>query len=74
MQKRPHVKITLRYIAEERPMSTANFQPATLTTSTGTTSAICPDLLSIRDLGEADGWRGAAVRVFFGLLWWVTGV
>ena len=25
----------------------------------------CPDLLSIDDMGEADGWRGHAVRGFF---------
>lgn len=36
--------------------------------------AICPDLLSIRDIGEADGWRGKAVRGFFRLLKVVSGV
>ncbi len=25
----------------------------------------CPDLLSIEDMGEADGWRGQVVRGFF---------
>jgi hypothetical protein len=34
----------------------------------------CPDLLSIRDLGEADGWRGHLIRGFFRLLKVVTGV
>jgi hypothetical protein len=35
---------------------------------------ICPDLLSIRNIGAADGWRGRAVRGFFRVLKWVTGV
>jgi hypothetical protein len=42
--------------------------------TTGTNSAICPDLLSIRDLGEADCWRGHLVRAFFVVLRKVTGV
>lgn len=29
---------------------------------------ICPDLLDLRDLGEADNARGRAVRAFFWLL------
>lgn len=29
---------------------------------------ICPDLLTIADLGEADTWRGRLVRLFFRLL------
>lgn len=29
---------------------------------------ICPDLLDIDDLGEADNWRGHLVRGFFRLL------
>lgn len=37
-------------------------------------SALCPDLLSIRNIGEADGWRGRLVRGFFRVLWIVTGV
>jgi hypothetical protein len=44
------------------------------TWTTGTNSAICPDLLSIRDLGEADGWRGHLVRGIFRLLRTITGV
>jgi hypothetical protein len=43
-------------------------------TSTSTTNALCPDLLSIRDIGEADGWRGRAVRGFFQMLRVVTGL
>jgi hypothetical protein len=43
-------------------------------TSTSTATAICPDLLSITDLGSADGWRGRIVRVFFHLLRRCTGV
>lgn len=35
---------------------------------------ICPDLLRLSQLGEADGWRGRAVRGFFRLLRWVTGL
>ena len=49
-----------------------NLEPTQTTTMTS--SAICPDLLSIRDLGTADGWRGHAVRGFFRLLKIVTGV
>lgn len=44
-------------------------------TYTGTANwHICPDLLSIRDIGAADGWRGKVVRGFFRLLKVVTGV
>jgi hypothetical protein len=42
--------------------------------ATGTTNAICPDLLSIRDIGAADGWRGHLVRGFFRVLKVVTGL
>jgi hypothetical protein len=35
---------------------------------------LCPDLLSIRDIGAADGWRGHLVRGFFLILKKVTGV
>ena len=35
---------------------------------------LCPDLLSIRNLGAADGWRGKSVRAFFRVLKWTTGV
>jgi hypothetical protein len=37
-------------------------------------SWLCPDLLSIRDIGAADGWRGRVVRVFFRLLRVATGL
>lgn len=37
-------------------------------------TAICPDLLRLSDIGEADSWRGRLVRGFFRLLRWVTGV
>lgn len=43
-------------------------------TNTGTQSAICPDLLRLTDLGEADNWRGHTVRTFFWLLAKITGV
>lgn len=42
--------------------------------STTSPRAICPDLLSIRDIGTADGWRGHLVRGFFRLLKVATGV
>ena len=42
--------------------------------TTGATQVLCPDLLSIRNIGEADGWRGHLVRGFFRLLKIVTGV
>ncbi len=32
---------------------------------------ICPDLLSIDDMGEADGWRGQLIRGFFIVLSWI---
>lgn len=31
-------------------------------------SRLCPDLLTLDDLGAADGWRGRCVRAFFWLL------
>lgn len=37
-------------------------------------TALCPDLLRLDDIGEADSWRGHVVRTFFRLLRWVTGV
>jgi hypothetical protein len=45
-----------------------------LSRTTGTRRVLCPDLLSIRDLGEADGWRGRVVRAFFRTLRLLTGV
>lgn len=39
---------------------------------TMSTGVLCPDLLSIEDLGEADGWRGGLVRAFFRVLSWLT--
>jgi hypothetical protein len=32
---------------------------------------ICPDLLTIDKIGEADTWRGALIRGFFTVLSWV---
>lgn len=43
-------------------------------TSTWSTRAICPDLLRLSDIGEADGWRGRTVRGFFRLLKLATGL
>lgn len=44
-------------------------------TITNTSSRyLCPDLLNIRDIGGADGWRGHVVRGFFRLLRVVTGL
>jgi len=43
-------------------------------TVTAVHGVICPDLLRLGDLGEADGWRGRAVRVFFRVLRIVTGL
>jgi len=58
-----------------------NISPPTMTyyvspppTTTAVNGVICPDLLRLGDLGEADGWRGRAVRVFFWLLRKVTGL
>lgn len=51
-----------------------NFVAAGSATVTGTHRAICPDLLSIRDIGEADGWRGHLVRGVFRVLRVVTGL
>lgn len=39
-----------------------------------TNAPLCPDLLRLADLGEADNWRGKVVRAFFRLLKWVTGL
>lgn len=41
---------------------------------TANTTYICPDMLSIRHLGGADGWRGHLVRLVFRVLWLITGV
>lgn len=35
------------------------------TTTTSLSSAICPDLLELDDIGEADNLRGRVVRAFF---------
>ncbi len=35
---------------------------------------LCPDLLRLEQLGEADGWRGYLVRLFFRGLKIITGV
>lgn len=44
-------------------------------TGTATSSThLCPDLLSLRNLGAADTWRGHLVRGFFRLLRVMTGV
>ena len=48
--------------------------PFTYVTMTATTSALCPDLLRLSDIGEADSWRGRVVRLFFRVLKVVTGV
>jgi len=37
-------------------------------TVTGSSTAICPDLLSLRDIGVADNWRGRVIRAFFKLM------
>jgi len=46
----------------------------TMLTTTGTHRAICPDLLSTRNIGEADDWRGRAIHGFFRVLRVVTGL
>jgi hypothetical protein len=49
--------------------------PPWVSTSYGLTPrALFPDLLSIRNIGAADGWRGRVVRGFFRILRAVTGV
>ncbi len=45
-----------------------------LTAGTTVTGAICPDLLRLSDLGEADNWRGHLVRGFFRVLQLLTGI
>lgn len=57
------------------PLSGGNYE-GTVTIIGTTTSGqwLCPDSLSIRNIGAADGWRGRVVRVFFRVLKWVTGV
>ncbi|MGH6691527.1 MAG: hypothetical protein ACREF4_12720 [Gammaproteobacteria bacterium] len=44
------------------------------TTTTTSSRVICPDLLRLNDLGEADNWRGRVVRGFFRALQVVTGL
>lgn len=48
--------------------------PFDVTLNGGTTrirSVICPDLLTINQLGAADSMRGHLVRAFFSLLRWL---
>lgn len=62
-------------LVEEAGTSAVQWQPtATWSHSTFTQQWICPDLLSIRQIGGADGWRGHLVRGFFKILKLVTGV
>lgn len=35
---------------------------------------LCPDMLSIRNVGPADSWRGHVVRVFLRFMKYLTGV
>jgi hypothetical protein len=45
--------------------------PVTYTITTGLPQVVCPDLLTIDRIGEADGLRGKVVRGFFwALRWW----
>ena len=55
------------------PASTNHWYPSH-TINTGNKQYICPDLLRLSDIGEADGWRGRVVRGFFWALKKVTGV
>jgi hypothetical protein len=50
---------------------TQSFFPVTGTSSAST---LCPDLLRLETIGEADAWRGKLVRAFFRVLKVVTGV
>lgn len=52
----------------------SDLPPVSFIYSTSISSPLCPDLLSIRNIGEADGWRGWLVRAFFRFLKLVTGV
>lgn len=45
-----------------------------LSTTTGNATVLCPDLLRLENLGEADGWRGRLVRGFFRALKIVSGL
>lgn len=38
------------------------------TSWTGVTTAFCPDLLTLSDIGVADNLRGRAVRAFFWIM------
>lgn len=55
---------------------TMRFDPFSPFTYSATTnqSPLCPDLLRLEDIGEADAWRGKVVRGFFRILKVVTGV
>lgn len=45
--------------------------PQTNTSMTTNRSVLCPDLLSIDDIGVADNLRGRVVRAFFHVIaWW----
>lgn len=62
----------MRYTISSADTHTITFTPGS--TLTSNTTAICPDLLRLDDLGEADNWRGKVVRGFFRLLRIVTGI
>lgn len=55
-------------------LPTIQYTSPTITTTGVSSQYLCPDLLSIRQIGGADGWRGKVVRVFFRALKVVTGV
>jgi len=64
------------YLTPADPVPTSvSFTGGVMLTGTGVNSTyLCPDLLSIRNLGAADAWRGRLVRGFFYILRVVTGV
>ena len=45
--------------------------PGSTPSFTTTNSAICPDLLTIEQIGAADNLRGRVVRAFFRVMEWI---
>ncbi len=59
---RPQVTLTVN--GEPVPVTGA----WSITGFTTGTRALCPDLLTLADIGVADNWRGRVVRGFFRLM------
>ena len=75
----PHMPPTLTLVSPQRfpvditwatpPSAGRGYMP--VLPSTGMQTWLCPDLLSIHQIGAADGLRGRIVRGFFRVMEWL---